>query len=170
MEIPAVTLWASDDFSVPCLPQLSSVVIIHLLHMVETSTCEKSTWHTQLWTQTCGKGSYTEHHLNSLLPCHQPMTAITAGSHIIYKQPEPRHVVCLSYSSLSPWLEVAMGSWAVSHFNTSKSKPKYQKRTLHKHQIHNTSRWHTVESFRNLSVHLLKRAERSKHEPRFSSL
>lgn len=61
MEIPAVTLWASDDFSVPRFPQLSSVVIIHLLYVVETSTCGKSTW-----TQTCGKGSYTEHHLNSL--------------------------------------------------------------------------------------------------------
>jgi len=50
MEIPAVTLWASDDFSVPRFPQLSSVVIIHLLHVVETSTCGKSTWHTALDT------------------------------------------------------------------------------------------------------------------------
>lgn len=68
MAIPAVTLWASDDFSVPRFPQLSSVVIIHLLHVAETSTCGKSTW-----TQTCGKGSYTEHHLNSLCLAHDSL-------------------------------------------------------------------------------------------------
>lgn len=52
-----------------------------------------------------------------------------------------------------------MDSRAASHFNTSKSKPKYWERTLHKHQIHNTSRQHKVASFLDLSVHLLKRVE-----------
>jgi hypothetical protein len=55
-----------------------------------------------------------------------------------------------------------MGRMAASLLNANKNKPKYWKRTLHKHQIQEASRQRKVESFLRLSVHLLRKAAWSK--------